>query len=36
MAKYKGPYVRSCKLDGVTGLYSTEGAEPKLDTRGNG
>lgn len=34
--KYIGPYVLSCKLDGVSGLYSTEGAEPKLYTRGNG
>jgi len=35
-AKYKGPYVLSCKVDGVSGLYSTEGPEPKLYTRGNG
>ena len=34
--KYIGPYVLSCKLDGVSGLYSTEGSEPKLYTRGNG
>lgn len=34
--KFIGPYVLSCKLDGVSGLYSTEGAEPKLYTRGNG
>uniref|UniRef100_A0A6C0B911 DNA polymerase beta n=1 Tax=viral metagenome TaxID=1070528 RepID=A0A6C0B911_9ZZZZ len=34
--KYKGPYVLSCKLDGVSGLYTTEGVEPKLYTRGNG
>ena len=34
--KYKGPYVLSCKLDGVSGLYTTEGAQPKLYTRGNG
>lgn len=33
---YKGPYVISCKLDGVSGLYSTEQATPKLYTRGNG
>jgi DNA ligase (NAD+) len=33
---YKGPYVLSCKLDGVSGLYSTEGSKPKLYTRGNG
>lgn len=34
--KYKGPYVTSCKLDGVSGLYSTEGPAPKLYTRGDG
>ena len=34
--KYNGPYVISCKLDGVSGLYSTEGSEPKLYTRGDG
>jgi DNA ligase (NAD+) len=33
---YKGPYVISCKLDGVSGLYSTEGGKAKLYTRGNG
>lgn len=33
---YDGPFVLSCKLDGVSGLYSTEGDEPKLYTRGNG
>ena len=36
MAKFSGPYVLSCKLDGVSGMYSTEGDEPKLYTRGNG
>ena len=36
IAKYKGPYVMSCKLDGVSGMYSTEGDQPKLYTRGNG
>lgn len=36
MAKYKGPYVLSCKLDGVSGLYTTEGSVPKLYTRGDG
>ena len=36
ISKYKGPYVISCKLDGVSGLYTTEGAKPKLYTRGNG
>jgi len=35
-AKYSGPYVISAKLDGVSGLYTTEGAEPKLYTRGDG
>ena len=35
-AKYKGPYILSCKLDGVSGLYTTEDAVPKLYTRGNG
>jgi NAD-dependent DNA ligase len=35
-AKYAGPYILSCKLDGVSGLYSTEGPEPRLYTRGNG
>ena len=34
--EYKGSYVLSCKLDGVSGLYTTEGDEPKLYTRGNG
>lgn len=34
--KYKGPYVLSCKLDGVSGMYSTEGEQPKLYTRGDG
>ena len=36
MNKFKGPYVLSCKLDGVSGLYTTEGVNPKLYTRGNG
>ena len=34
--KYPGPYVVSAKLDGVSGLYSTEGGVSKLYTRGNG
>jgi DNA ligase (NAD+) len=34
--KYTGPYVLSCKLDGVSGLYTTEGKVPKLYTRGDG
>ena len=36
ISKYGGPYVLSCKLDGVSGLYTTEGSVPKLYTRGNG
>ena len=36
MTKYKGPYVLSCKLDGVSGLYTTEYSAPKLYTRGDG
>jgi NAD-dependent DNA ligase/DNA polymerase/3'-5' exonuclease PolX len=36
LVKYKGPYVLSCKLDGVSGLYTTEGVVPKLYTRGDG
>jgi len=35
-AKFNGPYVLSCKLDGVSGLYTTEGENPKLYTRGDG
>ena len=34
--KYTGPYVLSAKLDGVSGLYTTEGGRPALYTRGNG
>ena len=36
--KYNSPkeYVISAKLDGVSGMYTTEGDEPKLYTRGNG
>jgi DNA ligase (NAD+) len=34
--KYNGPYILTCKLDGVSGLYTTEGKEPKLYTRGDG
>jgi NAD-dependent DNA ligase len=34
--KFTGPYILSCKLDGVSGLYTTEGKEPKLYTRGDG
>jgi NAD-dependent DNA ligase len=35
-SKYTGPYVISSKLDGVSGMYSTEGDAPKLYTRGDG
>ena len=34
--EYLGDYVISGKLDGVSGMYTTEGDEPKLYTRGNG
>lgn len=34
--KYVGPYIISCKLDGVSGLYTTEGEQPQLYTRGDG
>jgi len=34
--KYKNGYVLSCKLDGVSGLYSTENSQSKLYTRGDG
>ena len=37
MKSFKSPYVVSCKLDGVSGLYTTlGGAGPKLYTRGDG
>lgn len=36
MTSYKGPYVLSTKLDGISALYSTEEEKPKLFTRGNG
>ena len=36
VSKYKGPYVISSKLDGVSGLYTSEGDEPHLYTRGDG
>ena len=35
VSKYRGPYVLSCKLDGVSGLYTTEGDTPKLYTKGD-
>jgi len=34
--KFLGPYVLSCKLDGVSGLYSFKDGVAKLYTRGNG
>ena len=35
--KFGGPYVLSCKLDGVSGLFTSEGSGgPKLYTRGDG
>ena len=34
--KYTGPYVLSCKLDGVSGLYYTLNGESKMYTRGDG
>ena len=36
LEKYKDKKVISGKLDGVSGLYSTEGGIPRLYTRGNG
>jgi len=37
MTKYTGPYVLSCKLDGVSGLYTcSQKGEYKLYTRGDG
>ena len=35
-AKFSGPYLLSCKLDGVSGLYTTHNQARKLYTRGNG
>ena len=34
--KYKGKYVLSCKLDGVSGLYYSMNGEQKMYTRGDG
>ena len=36
LKKYNGPFVLSAKLDGISALYTTEGEEAKLYTRGNG
>jgi NAD-dependent DNA ligase len=33
---FRGPYVISCKLDGVSGLYCTEQGKARLYTRGDG
>ena len=35
LTKYKGPFVISGKLDGISALYTNEGEEPKLYTRGD-
>ena len=34
--KYKGPYVISCKLDGISALYTNMNNNEQLYTRGNG
>jgi len=34
--KYTGPYVLSCKLDGVSGMYVSGTTDSKLYTRGDG
>ena len=34
--RYKGPYLISTKLDGISGLYDTRNGQRKLYTRGNG
>jgi len=34
--KFDGPYVLSCKMDGVSGMYVVDGNSKKLYTRGNG
>lgn len=34
--KYTGPYVLSCKLDGVSGMYIYDANDAKLYTRGDG
>lgn len=36
MSTYNGPYVISCKLDGVSGMYIYDKKTPKLYTRGDG
>lgn len=34
--RFNGPYILSCKLDGISALYTTEKDKPQLFTRGNG
>jgi NAD-dependent DNA ligase len=34
--RFTNEYIVSCKLDGVSGLYTTENNQPKLYTRGDG
>lgn len=36
LKKYKGPYVVSAKMDGISALYYNEDGSKKLYTRGNG
>ena len=36
LSKFKGPFILSCKVDGVSALYTTKEQKPKLYTRGNG
>lgn len=36
MKKFTGSYLLSCKLDGVSGMYTTENNRTKLYTRGDG
>ncbi len=36
MNKYSGPYVLSCKLDGISGMYVSENGKQTLYTRGDG
>jgi DNA ligase (NAD+) len=34
--KFKGQYLLSCKVDGISALFTTKGSTSKLFTRGNG
>lgn len=36
MSRFSGPYLLSCKLDGVSGLYTTKDDKPQLYSRGDG